>query len=240
MLSRREPALWLLVDGSSNLDFHSASFSLNINDDTNNLSVVEVDNIVWLQIPNDVVAVYSEMIWFRWQVIWVAARKLDNGARSNPHCSVLFIAVRDSDLSAPDFQHQTALFMWPKPFRFLEFLNQSEICLKRSMAQIDPGHWHAGIEDFDYLSHFVSFRTIKEKINTNLIFKLTQVYKRSSSFSLYNRFVRIRFPFWSSWIRPSRPTILPRRRIHLPGLLRLQPYSTGCHPLVTRKCHQDR
>ena len=45
------------------LDLHSAAFSLNINNNTDNFAVIEVDDVVWFQIPYYVSAVDSEMVW---------------------------------------------------------------------------------------------------------------------------------------------------------------------------------
>ena len=83
MLASGKSALALLLYGSTDFNFHSASLFLNINDNTNYISVIKINDIIRLEIPLDVTTIDSEMIKLRWHVVFVSTGKVYYRARSD-------------------------------------------------------------------------------------------------------------------------------------------------------------
>lgn len=66
MLSGGKSTLAFLFNGATDFNFHSASFVLDVNNDTNDSSIIKIHNVVRLEIPLNFTAINSDMIEFRW------------------------------------------------------------------------------------------------------------------------------------------------------------------------------
>lgn len=110
MFSINESKLRLSFEISSDFDLHFEAILLNIDNNTNDFSIIYIDNIIILQISLDCLIIDSDVSWF-WSFPELTTCHRRYWACSYFQKSLFIIDMRHSDFSPSYFYHESTILM---------------------------------------------------------------------------------------------------------------------------------
>ena len=153
MFATGEPNAASTFNRSADFDFHLTTRISYLNDNSNNFTIVEINDIIWLQVPLHRVTVDSKFSRVGGKVVF-ATDHLDNGSTSNSDRSLS--DVRKANFTAPKLNVKGACFVWSQSLRLFKPIDEFQVVLEASVRQINSGHDHTSIEKLNYLINFAT------------------------------------------------------------------------------------
>ena len=133
MLSRSETNLRAAFHNSTNFDLHSGRRWLDVNNDTNNFTIIEINNVVRFENFLHFRCVDSEIIWVR-RLIVLSGNQINDGSSSDFHLVICIHYFGDSNFSSSKFNHEPTRFVWSQSLSLLKFIQKFQILFKSSMT----------------------------------------------------------------------------------------------------------
>ena len=145
VLSADEPDLWPRLNGASNFDIKDDRVVLGFFDNAHHFAVVNVDDVVWLDVPLDdiVVAVQSLAVG---EGLGIHTVECYHSIAFDLNRAFFCVYLRQSDFSASDFGHEPYCLMRPEPLSLLELVNELLVLFEWSMTEVEPSHHHASVK----------------------------------------------------------------------------------------------
>jgi len=133
VLSRSETNLRAAFHNSTDFDLHSGRGWLDVDDDTNNFAVIEINNVVRFENFLHFRCVDSEIVCVR-RLVVLSGDKINDGSSSDFHLVICIHYFRDSNFSSSKLNHEPTRFMWSQSLSLLKFIYKFHILFKSSMT----------------------------------------------------------------------------------------------------------
>ena len=132
MFATGESNAAMTFDCSADFNFHFTSCISYLDNNSNNFTIVEINDIIWLQVPLHRVTVDSKFGGIRW-LIKFTTDHLNYRSASNSDRSIFFSNVGKANFTASQFNVEGASFVGSQSLGLFESINEFQVVFETSV-----------------------------------------------------------------------------------------------------------